>query len=93
MRIVYKNTDDTVSIVIPTEEALNFATIQQIAEKDVPKDLPYWIVEASNILEDRTNRNAWIIGSNFGKPDGFGGESNEFDDELLAKYLQGTQNV
>ena len=26
------------------------------------------------------------IDENFGKPDGFGGESNEFDEELLKAY-------
>ena len=87
MRIVYKNPDNTVSILIPMQEALSFATIEQIAEKDVPHSLPYWIVEDSAVPTDRTFRNAWEIDESFGEPDGFGGENNEFDEELLRKYL------
>lgn len=33
-RIIYKNQDNSVSILIPTSEALSFATIEQIAEKE-----------------------------------------------------------
>ena len=86
MKIIFKNQDDSIGIITPTDEALSFATIEQIAEKDVPHDLPYWIVEDSVIPEDRTFRSAWEIDENFGEPDGFGGLSNEFDAELLAKY-------
>lgn len=85
-RIIYKNKDNSVGIITPTDEALSFATIEQIAEKDVPHDLPYWIVEDAVIPTDRTFRSAWEIDESFGKPDWFGGESNEFDAELLAKY-------
>lgn len=87
MRVIFKNVDNSVGILIPTEEALTFATIEQIAEKDVPHDLPYWIVEASIIPTDRTFRDAWEVDESFGEPDGFGGENNEFDTELLSKYL------
>lgn len=86
-RIIYKNIDNSISILIPAEEALSFATIEQIAEKDTPKDLPYWIVPTSEIPSDRTFRSAWEIDESI-KPDGFGGESNEFDTELLSKYKE-----
>lgn len=85
-RIIYKNLDNSVGIIIPTEEVLKFATLLDVAEKDVPYNLPYWIVEDSIIPTDRTFRNCWEIDESFGEPDGFGGESNEFDAELLAKY-------
>lgn len=86
MKIIFKNEDNSIGIIAPTEEALSFATIEQIAEKDVPYNLPYWIVETSTIPTDRTFRSAWEIDETFGKPDGFGGESNEFDEELLKAY-------
>ena len=86
MKIIFKNKDNSIGIITPTDEALSFATIEQIAEKDVPHNLPYWIVEDSVIPENRTFRSAWEIDENFGKPDGFGGESNQFDDELLKAY-------
>ena len=86
MKIIFKNEDNSVGIITPTSEALSFATIYQIAEKDVPHNLPYWIVETSLIPEDRTFRSAWEIDESMGEPDGFGGESNEFDDDLLKAY-------
>lgn len=85
MRIIYKNTDNSIGVLIPTQEALQYFTIEQIAEKDVPKDLPYKIVEDADIPSDREFRNAWEWDNTI-EPDGFGGESNEFDAELLAKY-------
>tara|TARA_S200002703_G_scaffold129278_1_gene116285 strand:- start:1192 stop:1413 length:222 start_codon:yes stop_codon:yes gene_type:complete len=60
-KIIYKNTDGTISIITPTEEALNSMTIEQIARKDVPTGLSYKIVNASDILTDKTFRNAWTI--------------------------------
>ena len=86
MKIVFKNQDNSIGIITPTDEALKFATVIQVAEKDVPHNLPYWIVEDSVIPENRTFRSAWEIGESFGKPDGFGKESNQFDAELLKAY-------
>ena len=83
--IIYKNLDNSIGECMPTEEVLKFATISQVAEKDVPKDLPYKIVSVDDILTSRTFRDAWEWDKSI-KPDGFGGESNEFDAELLAKY-------
>tara|TARA_R110000868_G_scaffold56075_1_gene173936 strand:+ start:448 stop:669 length:222 start_codon:yes stop_codon:yes gene_type:complete len=60
-RIIYKNTDNTVSVVIPTDEALQSMTIEQIAKKDVPTGLKYKIVDVSEIPSDREFRNAWTI--------------------------------
>ena len=60
-RIIYKNTDNTVRVVIPSDEALQSMTIEQIAKKDVPTGLQYKIVNASDISSDRTFRNAWTI--------------------------------
>jgi hypothetical protein len=60
-RIIYKNTANTVSIVIPTDEALQSMTIEQIANKDVPTGYKYKIVDVSEIPSDREFRNAWTI--------------------------------
>ena len=86
--IIFKNQDNSIGIITPTSEALSFATIEQIAEKDVPHNLPYWLVNTTDIPTDRTFRSAWEIDESFGEPDGFGGENNEFDAELLAKYKE-----
>ena len=85
-RIIYKNKDNTVAVLIPAQEVLDIVGLQAIAEKDVPHNLPYWIVNTSDIPTDRTFRDAWEIDESFGEPDGFGGENNEFDEELLKAY-------
>ena len=89
-RIIFKNIDNSVGVIIPTKEALSFATIEQIAEKDVPFELPYKIVLTTDIPTNRTYRDAWEWDETI-EPDGFGGESNEFDAQLLEDYyaLQG----
>ena len=58
-RIVYKNDEGGISIVIPTPEALTTMTIEEIAAKDVPTGKAYNIVDASEIPTDRTFRDAW----------------------------------
>ena len=55
-RIVYKNEDGTISIVVPADCGL---TIEEIAAKDVPEGKEYHIVDVSEIPTDRTFRNAW----------------------------------
>ena len=57
-RIIYKNTDGSISIIIPSNSDL---TVEEIARKDVPTGLQYKIVNASDILTDKTFRNAWTI--------------------------------
>ena len=55
-RIIYKNDDGTISIVVPADCGL---TIEEIAAKDVPEGKEYHIVDVSEIPTDRTFRNAW----------------------------------
>ena len=61
MQIIYKNENGGVSVIYPTDEALSFMTIDEIAKKDVPTGLPYKIVEDSEIPADRTFRDAWVV--------------------------------
>ena len=58
-RIIYPNDDGGVSIIIPSPEALETMTIEEIAAKDVPTGKPFKIVDVSDIPTDRTFRNAW----------------------------------
>lgn len=67
MRIIYK-TENGVSIIIPTGEI----DIAEVARKDVPVGVDYWIVEDSDIPTDRTFRNAWELGDSLGAADGQG---------------------
>ena len=57
--VIYPKDDGGVVIVIPTPEALETMTIEEIAAKDVPAGKPFKIVDASDIPTDRTFRNAW----------------------------------
>lgn len=78
-RIIYKNPDNSISILLPTDEAMNIYGIDAIAKKDTPTGLPYWIVSTDVIPTDRTDRNAWELDGSEGEPDGCGGESHEFE--------------
>ncbi len=51
-RIIYPTPEGGVAVIIPTESV-------ELALKDVPEDVPYSIVDASEIPSDRTFRNAW----------------------------------
>jgi hypothetical protein len=51
-RIIYKTPDGGVAIIIPAD------TIEACM-KDIPEGADYAIVDATDIPEDRTFRNAW----------------------------------
>lgn len=78
-KIVFKNIDNSVGIIHPTQEAVDMFGIEAIAKKDVPSGLPYKIVDESEIPSDRTFRNAWELDS-IVQPDGVGSESNVFEE-------------
>jgi len=54
-RIIYSTTDGGIAIIIPTGEV----SLEEVIVKDVPAGLPYAIVDAAEIPEDRTFRDAW----------------------------------
>ena len=89
MKIIFKNEDNSIGIITPAQEVLATVGLIAVAEKDVPQDLPYWLVADTDIPSDRTDRNRWVL-EDMPEPDGFGGASNEFSDEQLqALYSQG----
>lgn len=68
--IVYTRPDGGVSVVHPNLDC--GLSIEQIAAKDVPAGIDYWIIDASE-LPSREYRNAWEL--NFSRdPDGQGGQ-------------------
>lgn len=75
--IIYKQANGVLAIVNPTEEALNIYGIEAIAQKDVPSGTPYKIINASEIPEDRSQRNLWTV-DDADLADGVGAESNLF---------------
>ena len=82
MRIIFENKDKSIGILIPTQECIDLFGIEVIAKKDVPQDLPFWIVEDNFIPSDRTFRGAWEIDSSMGEPHGYGHQANTFEEVL-----------
>ena len=58
-RIIYPNDEGGVSIVVPAPDCE--LSLEQIAGKDVPAGKPYQVVDASEIPDDRSYRNAWTF--------------------------------
>lgn len=56
-RIIYSLPDGGVAIIMPAVDS--GMTLEQIAAKDVPEGVPFEIVDAASIPEDRTFRAAW----------------------------------
>jgi len=75
-RIIYKH-EGGIAVIVPTGEALQSHTIEEIAEKDVPAGKPYKIVSVDDIPSDRTFRNAWTV-DDAELTDGTGGEHDMF---------------
>lgn len=60
-RIIYPTPEGGVAIIVPAPDC--GLTIEEIAKKDVPHGVEYRIVNAADIPEDRTFRNAWEFGA------------------------------
>lgn len=58
-RIIYSTDNGGVAIVVPSPEALETMTIEEIAAKDVPTGKFFKIVDVADIPTDRTFRDAW----------------------------------
>jgi len=58
-RIIYPTDEGGVAIVIPSPEALETMTIEEIAAKDVPAGKTFKIVNTEDVPSDRTFRAAW----------------------------------
>jgi len=77
-RIIYKNNEGGVSVIIPTQEALDAHGLMAIAIKDVPAGKKFKLIDAADIPSDRSERDAWTV-DEADLTDGIGGESNEFN--------------
>ena len=65
-KIVYRQDDGVLAIVIPNLKEINPATgvvftIDEIAKKDVPTGKKYKIIEDSDVPTDRSFRDAWTV--------------------------------
>ena len=78
MKIIYKKTDNSISILTPSLRCLQKHTLESVALKDVPEGLPFWIVDDTEIPTDRTFRNAWELPEGYRMPDGYGSTYRSF---------------
>lgn len=70
IRIIYQLPEKPVSIITPCYCGL---TAEEVGKKDVPAGVPFWIIAAADVPEDRTFRDAWRLDmSAIGEPAGFG---------------------
>jgi len=58
-RIIFKNDGGGVAVIVPADKS--FLTIDEIANKDVPKGKSYLIIDASDLPQDREQRDQWDI--------------------------------
>ena len=66
MKIIYKQDDGTVAVIVPVLTEINLDTgnpytIDEIAAKDVPTGYKYKKLEDSDVPTDRSFRNAWTV--------------------------------
>ena len=73
MKILFPNDNGTVAILFPCECGLS---IEEIAQKDVPKNKPYLIVEDKDLPSDWSTSEAWEV--DFSEPDGYGLGAEQF---------------
>jgi hypothetical protein len=64
--IVYTQSNNQVAILIPCTTEL---TLVEIGIKDVPKDIPFWIIDQSELPS--TPQETWVL-QDMGQPDGIG---------------------
>jgi hypothetical protein len=60
-KIIYKTDEGGVAVIVPSSEYLSNHTIEELAAKDVPSGVEYYIVNASTIPTDRKYRSAWEL--------------------------------
>jgi hypothetical protein len=77
MKIIYINDHGGVSVIHPTEEALELYGIGAIAAKDVPAGKPFKLI-ADEELPSREDREAWTVDPSE-LTDGVGGQSPQFE--------------
>ena len=64
--IVYTQYNNKVAVLIPCTTKL---TLREIGIKDVPKDIPFWIIDESDL--PNTPQETWVL-QDMSQPDGIG---------------------
>jgi len=92
MKIIYKENNGNIIILMLSLRCLKTHSIEAIALKDVPEGIPFWIVDDDVILSDRTFRDAWDIPDTIGTPSGVGSVYSSFKD-IPEKHIKKMKRV
>jgi hypothetical protein len=58
---IYQNTNGSISVGTPSDEALQTQTIEQIAAKDTPPGTQWYVVDSSSLPVDTAFFDAWVF--------------------------------
>jgi hypothetical protein len=58
---IYQNDRGGVSVGTPTEDALQYFTIEEIAAKDTPEGVAYYVVDSSTLPADTAFFSSWVF--------------------------------
>jgi hypothetical protein len=58
---IYQNSNGNITVGIPSDEALQTLTIEQIAAKDTPAGTEWYIVDSASLPVDTAFFNAWVF--------------------------------
>lgn len=84
MKIIYPQDNAPIAIIHPT----GLLTLALTAEQDVPHNVPYLVVDDSEIPADRRQRAGWV--ADFTNPNGFGGNYGVGTDwVVISRALDG----
>jgi hypothetical protein len=79
--IIYKQDNDSLAVVYPTQEAIDIYGIEAIALKDVPSGKPFKIIDSSELPADRSARTFWTV-DDVVLTDGVGAEYSTFPEPV-----------
>lgn len=89
-RIIYQTDGGGVAVIIPVPDC--GLTLEQIAAKDVPAGKPYKIVDVSELLQDRSDRDAWTVDDEV-LTDGVGADYGAGSDFAVVAWREDGQPV
>ena len=65
MKVIIYPTNDSIAVMAPS----GVLPVEEVAKKDVPIGVPYFIVDATELPD--TPQETWVV--DFSEPDGYGG--------------------
>lgn len=78
MKVIYEGDNKQVLIIVPAQSAIDKYGIEKLALKNVPANVPFWIVSDDEFPLDDIFRDAWEIPDDYRAPDGYGSKYNSY---------------